>query len=110
MGLRILGDRVMIKVDDAPETEGGIILPETAQEKPQRGTVVAVGTGDFTDSDIRAETLSKITVSGRIRGDGHEICADLGLFSIKDGTGTWKIGVGGDVLEHMFEGLRAYVA
>ncbi len=49
MGLRILGDRVMIKVDEAAETEGGILLPETAQEKPQRGTIVAVGEGTRTE-------------------------------------------------------------
>ena len=45
MALKILGDRVMIKVDEAAETDGGVLLPETAQEKPQRGTVVAVGEG-----------------------------------------------------------------
>ncbi len=49
MALRILGDRVMIKVDEAPEAEGGILLPETAQEQPQRGTVVAVGEGKRND-------------------------------------------------------------
>ncbi len=45
MALRILGDRVMIQVDEPETTEGGIHLPESAQEKPQRGTVVAVGEG-----------------------------------------------------------------
>ena len=45
MALRILGDRVMINVDEPETTEGGIHLPESAQEKPQRGTVVAVGEG-----------------------------------------------------------------
>lgn len=49
MALKILGDRVMIKVDEAPKTEGGIILPETAQTKPQQGTVIAVGEGRYTD-------------------------------------------------------------
>ena len=49
MGLRILGDRVMIKVDEAAESEGGILLPETAQEKPQRGTIVGVGEGARTE-------------------------------------------------------------
>jgi len=49
VALRILGDRVMIKVDEAPETEGGILLPETAQEKPQRGTIVVVGEGTRTE-------------------------------------------------------------
>ncbi len=45
MALRILGDRVMIKVDEPETSEGGIHLPESAQEKPQRGTVGAVGEG-----------------------------------------------------------------
>ena len=45
MALKILGDRVMAKVDEAKTTEGGIHLPEAAQEKPQRGTVIAVGEG-----------------------------------------------------------------
>ena len=49
MALRILGDRVMIKVDEAPTTDRGIVLPETAQERPQSGTVVAVGEGRHND-------------------------------------------------------------
>lgn len=43
MALKVLGARVMIKVDEAKVTEGGILLPETAREKPQWGTVVSVG-------------------------------------------------------------------
>ncbi len=52
VALRILGDRVMIKVDEAPKTEGGIILPETAQAKPQQGTVIAVGEGRRTSDGV----------------------------------------------------------
>lgn len=43
MALKVLGDRVMVKVDEAQTTEGGIFLPETAREKPQWATVVEVG-------------------------------------------------------------------
>ena len=44
--LRPLGDRVIVKVDDSPEkSAGGILLPDKAQEKPQRGVVIAVGEG-----------------------------------------------------------------
>jgi len=43
VALKVLGARVMIKVDEAKTTEGGILLPETAREKPQWGTVVCVG-------------------------------------------------------------------
>ena len=60
MALRILGDRAMIKVDEAPETEGGILLPESAQEKPQRGTIVAVGEGMRTeDGELIPSDLEK---------------------------------------------------
>ena len=46
MKFRPLHDRVLIKVLDSEEkTAGGIIIPDTAKEKPQEGEVVAVGTG-----------------------------------------------------------------
>jgi chaperonin GroES len=46
MKVRPLHDKVLIKSLDAEEkTKGGIIIPETAKEKPQEGKVVAVGTG-----------------------------------------------------------------
>ena len=46
MKFRPLHDRVLIEVLDSSEkTAGGIIIPDTAQEKPQKGTVIAVGNG-----------------------------------------------------------------
>lgn len=46
MNLKPLGDRVIIKQDEAEETtKSGLLLASNAQEKPQRGTVVAVGAG-----------------------------------------------------------------
>ena len=46
MKVRPLHDKVLVKAQEAEEkTKGGIIIPETAAEKPQEGTVVAVGTG-----------------------------------------------------------------
>ena len=46
--LRPLDDRVVLKVLDAEEkSPGGILLPDTAKEKPQRGKVTAVGEGKF---------------------------------------------------------------
>ena len=46
MKFRPLHDRVLIKVLDSEEkTAGGIIIPDTAKEKPQKGNVVAVGAG-----------------------------------------------------------------
>ncbi len=51
MKLRPLEDKVVLKQMNAEEkTTGGIILPDTAQEKPQMGTVVAVGPGKVLDS------------------------------------------------------------
>jgi chaperonin GroES len=50
MNLKPLGDRVIVK-PKAPEekTKGGIILPDTAQEKPMEGEIVAVGNGRIAD-------------------------------------------------------------
>jgi chaperonin GroES len=46
MAFRPLGDRVLIKrVEEESKTKGGIIIPDTAKEKPQEGEVVAVGPG-----------------------------------------------------------------
>ncbi len=50
-----LGDRVVIEPSDDEEqmTSGGIYIPDTAKEKPQTGTVVAVGPGKLTDEGAR---------------------------------------------------------
>jgi len=46
MAFRPLGDRVLVKrVDEESKTKGGIIIPDTAKEKPQEGEVLAVGPG-----------------------------------------------------------------
>jgi chaperonin GroES len=46
MAIKPLGDRVIVRPDAAEETTSfGIIIPDTAKEKPQRGNVVAVGAG-----------------------------------------------------------------
>lgn len=50
MKIKPLRDKVLIKVEEEEEkTAGGIYLPDTAKEKPQRGVVVAVGDGKMTD-------------------------------------------------------------
>ncbi len=54
--LRPLDDRVVVEPMEAEEkTSGGIVLPDTAQEKPQRGTVIAVGPGKLLDSGNRGQ-------------------------------------------------------
>ena len=46
MSFRPLGDRVLVRrVEEEAKTKGGIIIPDTAKEKPQEGEVVAVGPG-----------------------------------------------------------------
>ena len=46
MGFRPLGDRVLVRrVKEEEKTKGGIIIPDTAKEKPQEGEIVAVGPG-----------------------------------------------------------------
>ncbi len=59
--IRPLDDRVVVEATEEEEkTAGGIFLPETAKERPQRGKVVAVGPGRLTDDGDRATmTVSK---------------------------------------------------
>ncbi|MDP1853161.1 MAG: co-chaperone GroES [Candidatus Omnitrophota bacterium] len=53
MEIKPLGDRVVIKPLEAEsKTKGGIVLPDTAKEKPQEGKVIAVGKGKVLDSGI----------------------------------------------------------
>lgn len=54
--IRPLGDRVVIKVSEGDmKTASGIVLPDTAKEKPQEGEVVAVGTGKMLDNGTHAQ-------------------------------------------------------
>jgi len=53
--IRPLGGKVLVKRLEAEEkTRGGIVLPDTAKEKPQKGTVLAVGDGKLLDDGTRA--------------------------------------------------------
>jgi chaperonin GroES len=54
MNIQPLGDRVVIKVlESEQKTKSGIVLPDTAKEKPQEGEVVAVGSGRISDNGER---------------------------------------------------------
>ncbi len=54
MNLKPLGDRVIVKPAEAEEqTKSGLVIPDTAKEKPQRGEVVAVGEGKRDDDGKR---------------------------------------------------------
>ena len=60
MAVKPLDDRVLVKQSKAEErTAGGIVLPDTAKEKPQRGKVIAVGPGKLLDTGKRAEMSLK---------------------------------------------------
>jgi len=61
MKVRPLHDRILVKrVEEEKKSKGGIIIPDTATEKPQEGRVVAVGNGKLLDDGkIRALDVSK---------------------------------------------------
>ena len=59
--LEPLGDRVIVRPIETQEvSKGGIILPDTAKEKPQDGKIIAVGPGKLTDTGIRIPMEVKV--------------------------------------------------
>ena len=77
MKIRPLDDRVVVEPLAAEErTAGGIVLPDTAKEKPQRGTVLAVGPGMLLDSGKRGELSVSVgdqVIYGKYGGTEIEI-------------------------------------
>ena len=66
MAFRPLGDRVLVKrVEEETKTKGGIIIPDTAKEKPQEGEVLAVGPG-ARDEKTGSRTALDVSVGDRI--------------------------------------------
>ncbi len=60
MAIRPLDDRVVVEpLEAAEKTQGGIVLPDSAKEKPTKGKVISVGEGKLLDSGKRAELLVK---------------------------------------------------
>jgi chaperonin GroES len=61
MKVRPLQDRILVKrLDEEEKTKGGIIIPDTAKEKPVEGEVIAVGSGKVTDKgDVRPLAVKK---------------------------------------------------
>lgn len=60
LNIKPLGDKVIVRRVDAEEkTAGGIVLPDTAKEKPKRGIVMAVGNGRLLDDGTRSEMQVK---------------------------------------------------
>ncbi len=61
ISVKPLDDRVVIKPMEAEErTAGGIVLPDTAKEKPQRGVIVALGPGKLLEDGARGEMSVKM--------------------------------------------------
>lgn len=96
MNLRPLDDRVVVQPFDAEEmTAGGIVLPDTAREKPLRGKVVAVGPGKLLEkSGERAKPSVKVgdsvfyaKYSGNeieINGDDYVILRETDILAVED--------------------------
>ena len=59
--LQPLGDRVVVQREESEEkTAGGILLPDTAKDKPARGTVISVGNGKLLDDGSRGKVQVKV--------------------------------------------------
>lgn len=75
--LRPLDDRVVVEPMEAEQmTAGGIVLPDTAKEKPQRGTIVSVGPGKLMDSGERGTMSVKVgdeVIYGKYSGTEIEL-------------------------------------
>lgn len=91
LSLRPLDDRVVVQSLDAEEkTAGGILLPDTAKQKPQQGKVIAVGPGKLSDAGTRTAVAVKVgdtVLFGKYSGSDVEV----------DGT-EYKIMREGDIL------------
>ncbi|MCD6440496.1 MAG: co-chaperone GroES [Candidatus Marinimicrobia bacterium] len=93
MAIKPLADRVVVKPSEAEEkTSGGIFLPDTAKEKPQEGTVIAVGPGKVSDNGTIVPMEVKIgdkvlygKYSGTevtIKGDEHLIMRESDILAV----------------------------
>lgn len=75
--VRPLDDRVVVEPLEAEEmTAGGIVLPDTAKERPQRGTILAVGPGKILDSGERGDLSVAVgdeVIFGKYSGTDIEI-------------------------------------
>jgi chaperonin GroES len=80
--LRPLGDKILVKrVEAETKTKSGIVLPDSAKEKPKRGTVLAVGDGKRLDNGNRApfsvkkgdEIIFTSYAGSEIKVDGEEL-------------------------------------
>ncbi|HIH2763119.1 MAG TPA: co-chaperone GroES [Candidatus Azoamicus sp.] len=59
IGIRPLGDKIVIKRIDERTTEGGIVIPDTIGNKSQKGIVIAVGPGKYEDGKLHKISLNQ---------------------------------------------------
>lgn len=88
VNIKPLADRVLVKADAAEETtKSGIIIPDTAKEKPQQGEIVAVGTGKV-DEPLTVKVGDKVLYgkySGteiNIGGEDYLIMRESDIFAV----------------------------
>lgn len=89
MSIRPLGDKIVIKViEDTEKTEGGIFIPDSAKEKPQKGEVIAVGPGKTLEDGKREEMEVKtgdVVLFAKYAGTDVKMGEDiLKIMSVKD--------------------------
>ncbi|MBQ7450300.1 co-chaperone GroES [bacterium] len=87
--IKPLGDNIVVKViDDQEQTTGGIYIPDSAKEKPQKGEVIAVGSGKTLDSGEKEQMEVKVgDVVLYAKYSGTDVKLDnqlLKVLSIKD--------------------------
>jgi len=96
MNIRPLGDRILVKrIKEEDKTKGGIIIPDTAKEKPQEGRIVAVGKGKMTETgklvapDVKAgDTILFGKYSGsevKVDGEEHMIMREEDVLGVLEG-------------------------
>src|SRR6516225_9875553 len=87
INVKPLGDRVLVQpLEEKEVKKGGIIIPDTAKEKPQEGTVVAIGTGKLDDKGKKIEFNVKVGDKVLIsKYGGTEIKINGGNFEIRIG-------------------------
>ena len=96
MKIRPLGDRVLVKrIQEEEKTKGGIIIPDTAKEKPQEGRVMAVGQGKVLENGklvpLEVTTGDRILFSKysgsdiKLDGEEHLIVRESDILGVVEG-------------------------
>ena len=93
INMKPLGDRVLVQpIEEAETKKGGIIIPDTAKEKPQEGKVIALGTGKVDDNgkkvDFTVKKGDKVLISKyggteiKIDGESYQIMREDDILGI----------------------------